>query len=310
MDQLAEQAVPMWLAQVLLAGLAVSVALWIWAFLRWRRGQFVIPFQPRKQVPWGVSDLLVVLVVFLSAQVGMLMVARAWFGEAAMNPRAADIEGGTVHVVARLIAEGDGLVVLACFVAAVIVAPIAEEFLFRVLLQGWLESVESRARRILRAWPRWFFRGAGPIVITSLLFAQMHYRTEQPAMNMNFLVFVLVGTAIANIVTMAAAIAWMRWHAGATAVDLGWERHRFLPDVGLGLATFVAVGPALYLLQSTLTQFVLPKHIAADPFALLFFALFLGLLYYRTHRATASITLHMALNATSVLMVWLLTRGG
>ena len=65
-------------------------------------------------------------------------------------------------------------------VMAVIVAPLIEEFFFRVLLQGWLEAVWSRRRRKhpeLRAAPlSWL-----PIVLPAALFALMHLPFQQRA---------------------------------------------------------------------------------------------------------------------------------
>ncbi len=80
-------------------------------------------------------------------------------------------------------------VLLLCFLTAVIVAPLAEEFLFRVVLQGWMEAVTMSYRREregtlvsgdssgsipdtiaspppLMVWP---------LVLSSLAFALVHY---------------------------------------------------------------------------------------------------------------------------------------
>ena len=67
---------------------------------------------------------------------------------------------------------------------AVIVAPLFEEFLFRVLLQGWLEAVWSRRRRKhpeLRSAPlSWL-----PIVLPAVLFALMHLRSGKSRFRRN-----------------------------------------------------------------------------------------------------------------------------
>jgi membrane protease YdiL (CAAX protease family) len=56
-------------------------------------------------------------------------------------------------------------------------------------------------------------------------------------------------------------------------------------------------------------SYILPKKFAPDPIPIFFFAIALGLLYNRTHRALPSIAVHMALNAASLAMV-LSWRGG
>jgi membrane protease YdiL (CAAX protease family) len=78
------------------------------------------------------------------------------------------------HPVLRLTQQQPSVWILAlATVAAVGVAPLFEEFVFRVVLQGWLESQQVRLRRL---------RGAGydekpgfaPIVIASAVFAMLH----------------------------------------------------------------------------------------------------------------------------------------
>jgi membrane protease YdiL (CAAX protease family) len=52
------------------------------------------------------------------------------------------------HPVQLLLSENSSpRVLLLCFLSAVLVAPLTEEFLFRVLLQGWMEAVAIRWRR-------------------------------------------------------------------------------------------------------------------------------------------------------------------
>ncbi len=54
-------------------------------------------------------------------------------------------------------------------VSAVLVAPLAEEFMFRVVLQGWLESLGRQAEPEGRSRGRWM-----PVVISAAVFALMH----------------------------------------------------------------------------------------------------------------------------------------
>jgi membrane protease YdiL (CAAX protease family) len=54
------------------------------------------------------------------------------------------------------------------------VAPLFEEFAFRVVLQGWLESQQVRLRR-LRGEFGDQQPGFAPIVITSVMFALLHF---------------------------------------------------------------------------------------------------------------------------------------
>jgi membrane protease YdiL (CAAX protease family) len=76
-----------------------------------------------------------------------------------------------VEVLVSAAAEDRLFLLVQLTIAAVIIAPVCEEILFRVLLQGFLEAREQRWRRLgLRAWPR----GLVPVLVSSAAFALMH----------------------------------------------------------------------------------------------------------------------------------------
>ena len=80
------------------------------------------------------------------------------------------------HPLVKMVRDepGSQTLILATLMA-VIVAPLVEEFLFRVVLQGWLEKRESRWRRAGYPLFRGVPRGFGPIVLSSALFALLHW---------------------------------------------------------------------------------------------------------------------------------------
>jgi membrane protease YdiL (CAAX protease family) len=82
------------------------------------------------------------------------------------------------HPLAKLVSEqhGPALVALAAL-SAIVVAPLSEELLFRVVLQGWLEQVLRRRRRPWRSAQRVL-----PILISSALFAFMHQGADRVAL--------------------------------------------------------------------------------------------------------------------------------
>jgi membrane protease YdiL (CAAX protease family) len=78
------------------------------------------------------------------------------------------------HPLVKLVNEQPSLsVMVMTTIAAVGVAPLVEEFLLRVLLQGWLEKkqIESRQRRSGNPDER---AGWGPIVVAAAIFALLH----------------------------------------------------------------------------------------------------------------------------------------
>lgn len=82
------------------------------------------------------------------------------------------------HPLAKLVSEQNSpaLVALAAL-SAIVVAPLSEELLFRVILQGWLERVMRRRWRAWRAAHRVL-----PILISSALFAVMHQGADRVAL--------------------------------------------------------------------------------------------------------------------------------
>ncbi len=207
----------------------------------------------------------------------------------------------------RLAAEKNPWTFLVCFVSVVVVAPLFEELAFRVLLQGWFEAVERRWRRRMRRLRQLAPRGLGPIVLASLLFAAMHFRTAGPPLDPQLAAVLFAGDSVAKVLTALLALCLLRWGAGATAADLGWAPRKMLADAGLGLLAFAAVVVPVYAMQTLLTS-LLPKTIAPDPIPLFFFALALGTLYFRTHRMMPSVALHAALNGATLALVWFGSR--
>ncbi|MEX1224607.1 MAG: CPBP family intramembrane glutamic endopeptidase [Pirellulales bacterium] len=161
----------------------------------------------------------------------------------------------------------------AAFVA-VIVAPIAEEFLFRVVLQGWLERRfdigSPDAARIVEAEQFDSDSSADqaaaeePSLETSPLAANNPYESPQspPA----------------------------QWPLAArqTAAIRGPE----IVPIVISSAVFAA--------------FHIGQGMA--PVSLFFLALALGFLYQRTHRIVPCITVHLLLNGTSMTLLWLFLK--
>jgi membrane protease YdiL (CAAX protease family) len=77
------------------------------------------------------------------------------------------------HPLIKLIKENRDLLSVVS-VLAVFVAPLFEEFLFRVVLQGWLEKAEQTLRRKNRGMLQ-FPRGVWPILLSSIVFAAAHF---------------------------------------------------------------------------------------------------------------------------------------
>jgi membrane protease YdiL (CAAX protease family) len=296
-------------AVCLLIGASILVGLAV--FDRWRRGLPLLPYRPRREVPWRGLEVLVLFAMFeLVGPLLILPLVSHWAGQDLPGPSKAApaAESGrsdVMHPIVDLLkADPRPSTWLLCGLVAAVTAPIVEEFMYRLLLQGWLEAEERRARRTIPALRR-LLPGVGPVVLVSLAFAARHFRVAAVPLAPELLKLLMLFQAVWSLVVLAMGIGLLRTLSGATAADLGWEPRRLLADVRLGLFAFAAVAAPVILLQYVVTEYLLPGSVAADPIPLFFFALVLGTLYYRTHRIAPSIVAHMALNVTSLSLAWL-----
>jgi membrane protease YdiL (CAAX protease family) len=243
----------------------------------------------------------------LAATAAMLIIRQCWPAiTAAEAVKTGD--ANTKHVIVQMLQayhQYPALFLVAAF-AAVVVAPIIEEFFFRVLLQGWLETMERRHRFAMRLFRPTVLVGVAPIVLSSLLFAGAHFhfaRAEPPAL---VIAAGLIANAIGEIVAVTAVIVLVLRQRGVTAFDFGWAPEKLASDVGLGLLAYLAIYVPVYIIQFVCAQ-IMPAGVAPDPVALFILALVLGTLYYRTHRIVPSIVTHAAFNATTLLLLWGIT---
>ena len=198
---------------------------------------------------------------------------------------------------------------LVCGFVALVAAPVAEEFFFRLLLQGWLEAVEGRWRkrlRLLRRLPPALL----PVLLTSALFAAGHFRQETLPGNVDALLALFVLNGLAEVLTVAVAVVYLHFRAGATAADLGLIPQKLPRDLALGLAMVVLCVPLLFSVQLATERIlqILHKTVAADPVTLFVFAAVMGIIYFRTHRIAASLVMHVAFNAINLAAAWYLLK--
>jgi NADH:ubiquinone oxidoreductase subunit 5 (subunit L)/multisubunit Na+/H+ antiporter MnhA subunit len=156
---------------------------------RWGRGEPVLPYEKRRQAPWRGMDVLIVFILFefggpfffLAAQSllpkaneAAVAVDETQVAAAAGNDSAETVD--VQHPLVDLLKSDEGAVTwLLCILVAVVVAPLVEEFMYRVVLQGWMEAEVRRARRRVPKLRR-FAPGLIPVVLVSLLFAMRHFR--------------------------------------------------------------------------------------------------------------------------------------
>ena len=159
---------------------------------------------------------------------------------------------------------------------AVVIAPIAEEFLFRVVMQGWLEAAEARhcGTSGLASRSGLALTDPDPTSGQALTYESHPAETENPYQSPGFLPS--EGTS--------------------TPPDIATQSKLGFAGLPRGVIPVVATSAVFALLHA--------GH-GPDPIPLFLLALVLGFLYQRTHRVLPGIVLHMCLNGTSMLMFWM-----
>jgi membrane protease YdiL (CAAX protease family) len=297
------------IANLELPAIVACGVVWAKIALRWLRRQPVLPYQPRRPVPWRAFDVVLIASLYIFSQVVVLPVAYKCFDlsrEAVLQAvKAAPLNVNNpmsrAHPLARVLAENpDVWMILLCVVSAVIVAPIAEELIFRLVVQGWLERVERRLRRRI-SFLRGILAGVAPVTTVAILFAAMHGREAGSRIEPSVLVFLLAVQCMANVLTVVLSVCWLRFAAGATLADFGIVPSKMLHDLRTAGVTFLAVTVPV-LATNVAASELLPRGVVSDPIPIFFLAIALGILYYRTHRIVPSLALHMAFNAVGVFI--------
>lgn len=287
---------------ILCSGLIV----WVAIVKKFLLGEPILPYQPRRQVPWELWDFIILVLFNYAVLILLLTVIGAIWPNFLSPPDKAVVKQlNNDHLAIQLVSAGSWPVIVVGGLIIIVITPIFEEIYFRVFLQGWLEKAERNYCRnisFIRKMPL----GTLPILLSSLVFAILHFRKSGEEIEPHIIFWIFICQLLANILSLIFAVVWMRKRVGATAEDLGWigwEPKVILNDIQLGITTFAAIVAPIFTIQQIAVN-ILPKEYAPDPIPIFFFAIALGLLYNRTHRVVPSIALHMALNATSLILIF------
>lgn len=323
-----------------------SIHLWIGALRCLRAHEPLVPREPRREVPWGLLDILMalileivavrlaglwggpafhvdlsrpleqldieqrarVLMAFSVARLATLTLTIAWllaryrpsahdFGvdlrrigsDLGLGIRAfvmlAPILYGVQFLLVQVMESKHPLIELLkdnpssqffamSGFAAVIVAPVAEEFFFRLLVQGWLE------RLAVVSDPFWkVFVGGRPAQLESLT------ASEENKSNRT---------------------------ASATAIPIELVNPYEAPGIAKEDVVKRTSYPRhlLVILASSLLFALAHASNGPDPIPLFVLALGLGYLYQRTHRIVPCIVVHLLLNLCTVTMLWFVVQQG
>jgi membrane protease YdiL (CAAX protease family) len=286
-----------------LLAIVACVVVWKVIVMGWLQRQPVLPYRPRRPVPWRTFDVILLVSMYILMP-AVVVRALYWcfnIPRGALLETAKNAPLNTEHPLSRVLLEGHNIgTILLCVASGVVIAPIVEELLFRLLLQGWLESLERRMRRRIPALRR-VLAGLVPVVTVGFLFAAMHIRVSEPREELPAVVFRLSVFSLSSLLTVVAGVCWLRFAAGASLADLGIVPSKLAGDIRLGLVAFLAIIVPVYAVMVDV-KILLPEIAVADPIPIFLLAIALGILYYRTHRIVPSLALHMAFNAVGVFV--------
>jgi membrane protease YdiL (CAAX protease family) len=266
--------------------------------------QRFVPFEPRRPVPWTGWDLLLFfafwfLITVISGSVCRGLQLSSHIQAKEFSPQQM-LELRKEHGITQLIVCGqdDPRVFLLVFLTGVIIIPIGEEFLFRLLLQGSLEKLEGSSLRFLR------LRGLFAVFCSSTIFAALHLRDMTATLSFQKIFDGIAAMSVGYLVVIALIGMYLLFIRGATLRDLGIDRRKIFGDCLLGIGAACLLIPPIYLLNNGLAMLVGDLDFALDPIPLFFFAAGIGVLYYRTHRILPGIVLHMIFNGIAVALVY------
>jgi len=291
----------------------VFVGIALFVFCLYARSFFwreFIPYEPRRPVKWTGPELFAFFVAWILIIAVSVDVCRSWEFSSLIKERALEPEQvhqlQKEHEIAQLVVAGrdDPLVFFVVFLAGVILIPIGEEFLFRLLLQGYAEKQEGRLRRLLGFFAA---RGFFSVFGCATIFAAIHWRSTTEERSIQNLFDGLLGMMIGYLIVLTLITVYLLCVRGATARDLGVNWQKIPGDCLLGLGTAVFLFPPIYCLNYGLITWVGETDLdfTLDPIPLFFFAVGAGVLYFRTHRLLPVIVLHALFNGIGVASAYI-----
>jgi len=193
-----------------------------------------------------------------------------------------------------------------CLLGTGILAPIAEEMLFRGYLQGWCHTLELRTRRrsstTVQMW-RFLPVGALSVSLIALVFSIVHYRAHEPPPSADLIRVLVIRQTITYVLFIPSTLVVVGGLRYPQQRSLIYRGRWFFTDLVLGAGWFLATIVPLYLLHSIMKT-LLSWNGLADPCTMIPVGLILGTLFARTGRLTASIVFHVLLNVTSVTLAF------
>jgi len=253
----------------------------------------------KSAVPWTILDVALFFALWLGAQliVGGIAVA-AHSSARSLAHKAAETGGeGHTHPIERLVQQSKNapIVLLVAFLSVVVVAPLIEEFLFRSLFQGWLESTFLQCRVPCAS--------GVAVVVVSFCFAATHAGNSGDLSTRAFFCL-FVSFIVLNLLIVALAMIYMVRVKNIKLTDYLFGTERFFRPHFFTYAGYCLLVILLCFGLNAILERTYPGT-NISPIPIFFFSLALGTLYSKTNNLLYCILLHACLNGMSFLMLWL-----
>jgi len=266
-------------------------------------------------VPWTGLDVMLFLALFFMAQFacGIFGGVAGFVADSVAPAPQVQIQtqqGGEDkhhgHEILQLVEYGKNspIILLIALLAVVVAAPLVEEMLFRLFLQGWLESKLSQLNV---PWASGI-----AVVLVSLFFAAIHGGSSENingeganrAIGIYVYIFMFIGMTIASLLIFALGIYYLmeRRDMKMSHCLFGTKQYSGGQLCAIAAGCFLVI---LFVLGVSYALHEIAPDTNTDPIPIFFFSLALGYLYSKTHNLSYCILLHACLNATSLTLAWL-----
>lgn len=241
-------------------------------------------------VPWTGFDVLLFFALWLTPFLISVVVSPPHV------PVTEEVAENHGHPIAQLVIQckNSPIIFLVIFLSAVVAVPLLEEFLFRMLLQGYIEAKFKQCQLP--------YASGMAIAIVSCFFAAMHMG-DHKVIDADALLIGTIASIVFCLSIFLMGIGYLAWVKNARIADYlfgtKWFFHpKLITYTGLCLLTLLFC----FALNAILSNVFEGTNIS--PIPIFFFSLVLGIIYSRTQNLSYCILLHACLNGISLVALW------